>query len=70
MLYRSERSTVPASQYGIVLDILEETGWTWDEWRAQPAALCDEMIVRFRKRAAEHNRQMKQQARAGHGKKR
>jgi len=70
MLYRNERSTVPASQYGIVLDIMEETGWTWQEWQAQPAMLCDEMIVRFRKRAAEHNRQMKQQARAGRGKKR
>ena len=56
MLFRGARKTVPASEYGIVLDILEATGWTWDEWRALPADLVDEMTVKFAKRAHEQSR--------------
>lgn len=57
MLFRGTRKTVPDSQYGIVLDILEATGWTWQEWQAQPSDLVDEMTVKFAKRAHEQNRE-------------
>lgn len=60
MLFRGTRKTVPDSQYGIVLDILEATGWTWDEWRALPADLVDEMTVKFAKRAHEQNRKTRE----------
>ena len=59
MFYRGKRKTVPHSEYGIVLDILEATGWTWEEWQAQPSDLCDEMIVRFSKRGPPDNKRTK-----------
>jgi hypothetical protein len=65
MLYRGKRTTVPASEYGIVLDILEATGWTWDEWQAQPADLADEMIVKFAKRIHEQNRKARDNGKRG-----
>ena len=57
MLYGGKRRTVPASEYGTVLDVLEETGWTWQEWQAQPHTLCDELLVRFAKRAQQQHRE-------------
>jgi len=69
MLYARGRKTVPSSAYGIDLDILEATGWTWQEWQTQPATLCTEMRVKFAKRARQQAKDT-DKANRTHGKKR
>ncbi len=54
MLYKGLRpkGTVPSSRYCRELDIIEATGWTHDEYLAQPADLVTELHIRLVKRAA------------------
>ena len=47
MFYKGSRKTLPGSIYGVTIDILETTGWTYDEYLAQPADLIDEMEIRM-----------------------
>lgn len=51
MLYRGSRRTVPSTRFGAYLEIIEETGWTWQQLVAQPADLVDEYIVKLSARA-------------------
>lgn len=47
MFYAGSRKTLPGSIYGVVIDVLETTGWTYEEYLAQPADLIDEMETRL-----------------------
>jgi hypothetical protein len=51
MAYKGLRKTVPHARYGSILDVLQETGWTLDEYLAQPYDLIDELTVRLQKQA-------------------
>jgi len=51
MAFAGHRKTLPHSHYGIDLDILLDTGWTWQELQAQPADLIDELRIRYQKHA-------------------
>ena len=50
MFYKGQRHGVPATMYGIVGDLLLETGWTWEEFCDQPADLIDELCIKLSKR--------------------
>lgn len=47
MFYAGSRKTLASSIYGVVIDVLETTGWTYEEYLAQPADLIDEMETRL-----------------------
>jgi hypothetical protein len=47
MFYAGQRKTLASSLYGVTIDVLELTGWTYDEYLAQPADLIDEMETRM-----------------------
>lgn len=51
MAYKGLRKTVPSARYGGILDVLEATGWTLDEYLAAPYDLIDEMTTRLHKQA-------------------
>jgi hypothetical protein len=51
MAYKGLRKRVPSARYGGLLDIIEATGWTYDELLAQPWDLVTEMLIRLQKRA-------------------
>ncbi len=71
MFYKGSRKTLPGSVYGVTIDVLETTGWTYDEYLAQPADLIDEMETRMiakSKAAAENSAKMKSPSSKGrHG---
>ena len=50
MFYKGQRHSVPASMYGIVGDLILETGWTMDEYDDQPSDLIDELCIKLSKR--------------------
>ena len=56
--------TLPSSEYGIALDVLRETGWTYEEYLAQPADLIDELETRMVAQIKEQARRIKQAERA------
>ena len=51
MVYAGTRDTLPSSLWSGYLDVIEATGWTWQELRRQPATLVMELQVRLQKRA-------------------
>ncbi len=55
MLYAQQRHTLPSSRYGAVLDVIEATGWTWEQYLAQPADMITELHIRLRERARRAN---------------
>ena len=64
MLYAGQRHTLPHSEYGIVLDVMRETGWTWDDYLSQPADLIDELETRMIAQADAETKRAKQAERA------
>jgi hypothetical protein len=51
MLYKGLRNTVPHSRYGNEIMVIEATGWTDDEYNAQPWDMVTELGIRLQKRA-------------------
>lgn len=51
MLYTGQRTSVPSTRYGWMLDVIEATGWTLEELRTQPMDLIEELHIRLSKRA-------------------
>ena len=47
MFYGGQRKTLASSLYGVMIDVMETTGWTYEEYLAQPADLVDEMETRL-----------------------
>jgi hypothetical protein len=47
MFYGGRRKSLVSGAYGVIIDVLESTGWTWEEYLAQPADLIDEMETRM-----------------------
>lgn len=47
MLALGQRRTVRGAQYGALIELMERTGWTYDELLAAPADLIDEMLARL-----------------------
>ena len=56
MLFEGRRHTVPSSRYGIALDVMLETGWTWQELNDAPADLVDELAILISERARAQKR--------------
>ena len=51
MAFKGQRKTIPSARYGPALAVIEATGWTWEEYLAQPWDLVAEFIVRLDKQA-------------------
>jgi len=51
MAFRGSRKTLPSARYAAALNVIEATGWTWDEYLAQPWDLVVELETRIAKRA-------------------
>jgi hypothetical protein len=51
VFFRGDRNDVPSSLYGALPDLLERTGWTYQEYLEQPDDLVTEMMVRAERRA-------------------
>lgn len=62
MLYRGGRKTVPSSEYGVLLDVMETMGWDWWTLQEQPADLVDEMITKLSARNRIQNAPPKEKA--------
>lgn len=54
MLYAGQRHTLPGGRYTAALDVIEATGWTWEQYQAQPADLVTELHIRLCARAKQH----------------
>lgn len=65
MLYRGTRKTAPSTRYGVYLEVIESTGWTWQEMLSQPADLVDEYITKLAARAQVQEEQAKKAERDG-----
>lgn len=63
MLYMGLRHTVPSSRYARELNIIDATGWTYDQVLAAPADLIDEIEARLRGKAIAARRQEQQRGR-------
>lgn len=59
MAYKGLRKRVPAARYGALLDVIEATGWTYDELLAQPWDMVTEMMIRLQKRSLAQAQQVK-----------
>jgi hypothetical protein len=66
MAYKGLRKTVPHARYGSILDVLQEMGWTLDEYLAQPYDLIDELTIRLHKQALGAKTHGGSSARTGH----
>lgn len=42
-----QRRTVRRSRYGALIELMERTGWTYDQVMDAPADLIDEMLARM-----------------------
>ena len=61
------RRGVPASRYGSALMVMEEMGWTYAEYLAQPWDLIAEAETRLNKRALAEKRLAERNKRKTHG---
>ena len=50
MAFKGQRKGVPSARYAGICDVIETTGWTYDEVMAQPWDLVEELHIRLRKR--------------------
>ena len=51
MAFKGYGKTMPSSRYAAALNVIEATGWTYDEYLAAPWDLVVEEEVRIAKRA-------------------
>jgi len=60
--------TVPASRYGTAISVMAAMGWGWEEYRAAPTDLVDEVmeLLTARDRVANEARKRSEQ-RGKHG---
>jgi len=63
MLFEGSRYSVPSSEYGKEIDVMETMGWTWRELCETPADLVDEIGIMIAERAKERKRKANNGAR-------
>ncbi len=61
MAFEGRRKTLPSSRWANVIDLLEETHWTYDELLEAPRELADEWLIRIHARRAVEYKQAKRQ---------
>lgn len=53
MLFEGSRYSIPSSQYGKEINVMEAMGWSWQELCDAPADLVDEIGIMTTQRAKE-----------------
>jgi len=59
MAYSGQRKSLPSSRWGHVIDVLEETHWSFEAYCEAPGELVDELQIRIAARREVEHKQAK-----------